>query len=90
MVCAQAARFAKLELAGVVQLYLGGFSRRLFNVDELPKRIAVCCVTQVESTSSKVQIPTRAIPNLHSSGRDLMQGTLIIGLYNNIYDIKSG
>ena len=38
-------------------MHLGGFSPRLFNVDELPKRTAVCCITQVKSTSSKVRIP---------------------------------
>ena len=45
MVCAPVAGFAKLETAGVVRLHLGGFSPRLFNVDELPKRTAVCCIT---------------------------------------------
>ncbi len=51
-------------------MHLGGYTPRLFNVDELPKRTAVCCVTQVKSTSSKVRIPTRAIPSLHFPGRD--------------------
>jgi len=36
---------AKLGEAGEVRLLRGGFSPRLFNVDELPKRTAVCCVT---------------------------------------------
>ena len=76
IVCALTAGFAKLKSAGVVRLYLGGFSPRLFNVDELPKRTAVCCITQVKSTSSKVRIPTRASPSLHISGRDLMQDIL--------------
>ena len=73
---------ATLKSAGVVRLHLGGFPPRLFNVDELPKRTAVCCVTQVKSTSSKVRIPTRAIPSLHILGRgfdarhiDLRYGT---------------
>lgn len=73
---------ATLKSAGVVRLHLGGFPPRLFNVDELPKRTAVCCVTQVKSTSSKVRIPTRAIPSLHTLGRgfdarhiDLRYGT---------------
>ena len=32
------------------------------DIVELPKRTAVCCTTEVESTSSKIRIPTRAIP----------------------------
>ena len=44
IVCALTEGFAKLKTAGVVRLHLGGFSPRLFNVDELPKRTAVCCV----------------------------------------------
>lgn len=48
----------------------------MFDVDKLPKRAAVCCITQVKGTSSKVRIPTQAIPGLHISGRDLMQNIL--------------
>ncbi len=48
----------------------------MFDVDELPKRTAVCCIMQVKGTSSKVRITTRAIPSLHISGRDLMQNIL--------------
>ena len=74
--------FLTLWAAGVVRLYLGGFSPRLFNVDELPKRTAVCRITKVKRTSSKVRIPTRAIPSLHDFRRDTMQDilTAAIGL----------
>ena len=53
---------AILDIAGEVRLHLGGNATPFFNVDELPKRTAVCCTTEVESTSSKIRIPTRAIP----------------------------
>ena len=66
-------------------MHLGGFSPRLFNVDELPKRTAVCCVTQVKSTSSKVRIPTWAIPSLHRTGRDLMQDILTCAMGLDIH-----
>lgn len=51
-----------LDIAGEVRLHLGGTSTPFVNVDELPKRTAVCCTTVVKSTSSKIRIPTRAIP----------------------------
>lgn len=53
---------AILDIAGEVRLHLGGNATPFFNVDELPKRTAVCCATEVESTSSKIRKPTRAIP----------------------------
>ena len=67
-------------------MHLGGFSPRLFNVDELPKKTAVCCVTQVKSTSSLLH--SSRIRSMPASQRSPIRRAFLSYSRSNLRDCR--